>query len=57
MTRPRVTRAHSTVRGTGWCVIYDDTELGIRRLTWVASWEAAMRRANRIARRQARPTN
>ena len=52
--RPRVTRAHSTVRGTGWCVIYDDTELGIRRLSWVASWEAAMRRANRIARRQNR---
>lgn len=52
--RPRVTRAHSSVGGAGWCVIYDDSETGLRRLSWVETWTQAMWRANRIARRQAR---
>jgi len=58
MTRPRVTRAHPTRLHAGWICTYEDSEMpGMLRVAWRSSWGEALRTGNRIARRQARPTN
>jgi len=55
MTRPAVVHAHLLDHGievNGWAVIYTPTDPADTGLHFCLNWKTAMRRANRIARRQ-----